>query len=68
VVTLNLYQERVVEERDQLKERIEKLEAFRKGELYARLDSDERDRLARQWGLMHELLDVLDERILAFRS
>lgn len=59
---------RVVAEFVQNKDRYEKLRAFFGTDDYANLDLYEKERLARQYGLMVELGDVLSERIEAFRG
>lgn len=62
------YRDRVRLEKAQNDERIEKLAAFitgTGGEFHA-LPFDERDRLTRQWKLMHDLSLVLGARIAAF--
>lgn len=62
------HQIRVVAEFIQNKDRHEKLTAFLRTDTFANLDILEKERLARQCGLMAELSDVLAERIEAFRE
>jgi len=60
------YQERVVEERDQLAERTHKLHTFLGGVLFDDLPGEEKVRLRRQHIIMRAYLEILDERIAAF--
>lgn len=62
------YQERVVAEREELKERLSKLRTFMGSEQYDLLDASERDRLFRQAAHMAGYGRVLGERIAAFRG
>lgn len=64
--TLEPYQQRVVDERDELSERKSRLEPFFKTDTYHALPEDEQWRLCKQNRLMGEYLDVLDERIANF--
>ena len=60
------YQERVVYERANLAERIEKLKAFIAGDIFTSLSCEEQNRLVKQNIFMGLYLEVLDERIAAF--
>lgn len=60
------HQQRVVAERAELRERLDKLGVFVNGATFPNVDYAEQNRLLRQQNLMMELLDVLDERIAAF--
>lgn len=60
------HQHRVVNEREDLVDKVTKLRAFLGTDRYNGLDSDERGRLDRQLGAMTIYLDILDERITAF--
>ena len=60
------HQQRVVTEKDELAEKLTKLNAFIGGEIYNGLPEDERTRLARQATAMKDYLDILNERIQAF--
>ncbi len=60
------HQERVVTERDELDEKLHKLEVFLQGTLYASLPEGEKTRLVMQQGFMAGYLQVLNERIAAF--
>jgi len=60
------YQQRVVVEKQELDDRIAKLDAFIKGNLFEILHVQERERLIRQLVLMVKLSAVLDERIVYF--
>lgn len=60
------HERRVIEERAQLSERLEKLGTFLALPDFGKLESAEQDRLTRQHKIMREYLQVLDERIAAF--
>ena len=60
------HQQRVVDERADLHEKIERLGRFMDGDLFAGLPFEERGRLRRQFGWMCGYRAVLDERIAAF--
>lgn len=60
------HQQRVVEEKRQVTERLEKLEAFLDSEIYAKLPHQEQTRLSRQLLIMQLYEQVLAERISAF--
>ena len=62
------HQQRVIVEKEELDDKIKKLLAFTKGEIYRQLPADERDRLRRQFNLMDEYSKVLGERIDAFKQ
>lgn len=64
------HQQRVVEERDQLSERLAKLDVFTShgNAVYEALPQAERDRLLRQTIVMSMYLTVLNERIAAFET
>lgn len=60
------YQERVVTERDDLSDKIDRLAQFLDTAAYALLPESERDRMFRQLRHMNNYREVLDERIEAF--
>jgi hypothetical protein len=60
------HQQRVVDEKTELDERLTKLIAFLDNPLFAGLDSDEQDRMKRQAEHMTNYSVVLGERIAAF--
>lgn len=60
------HQQRVVDERQELEDRINKLRAFIPTDLCMSLPFAERARLARQLKIMLEYSEVLAERIEAF--
>ena len=62
-MTLQPWQERVVEEKEQLAERLNKLNAFLGSEMALGLPFDERCLLVRQASVMKQYLDVLLDRI-----
>jgi hypothetical protein len=63
---MEAHQERVMTERRELDDKIEKLDTFRHGSIYPTLSSEERDRLTRQYCHMKDYSNVLGERIAAF--
>lgn len=64
--TLAPHQQRVIDEKMQLDERLAKLDAFRTTPIFAGLDQDERHRMVVQAEAMQVYSDVLGERIAAF--
>lgn len=62
------HQERVVEEKRELDEKLARLAEFGKGELFAGLPAEEQGRLNRQHSIMEDYSKVLGERIAAFPS
>jgi hypothetical protein len=65
-VAMEDWQQRVVEERDELAGKLDRLMAFINEDQLAPLATAERERLTRQRGLMAQYRAVLDERIAAF--
>ena len=63
---MEAYQERVVEEKAALAEKLEKLMEFQKAPPFYRLPPAEQRRLVRQTQIMQMYIDVLNERIEAF--
>ena len=62
------HQQRVVDEKNELVEKIEKLNKFidYKNPLWKQIDPDEKDRLIQQYRHMIKYAEVLDARIAAF--
>lgn len=60
------HQQRVVQERDELLEKVTKLHAFFSTELFSTLPHDEQFRLNTQFQFMQGYLSVLEERIGGF--
>lgn len=60
------HQQRVVDEKAELSEKLEKLETFTGGSIYADLPASEQMRLSRQLLIMQLYEQVLAERIGAF--
>ena len=60
------HQERVVQEKKELDEKLAKLDAFGRTDFYKTLPSDEQGRLNRQHSVMEEYSRILGERIAAF--
>lgn len=60
------HQQRVVDEKDELAEKLTKLNSFIGGTIYDSLSVDERNRLCRQAAVMKDYLDILNDRINAF--
>jgi hypothetical protein len=65
-VTLQPHQERVVREKEELDDKIAKLDTFIHGGVYVGLNESERMRLMRQFCHMKDYSNVLGERIAAF--
>jgi hypothetical protein len=62
------HQERVVQERKDLDEKIDKLDEFIDGEIFKTLPKDEQDRLVVQSAAMTNYSDILYARINAFED
>ena len=60
------FQQRVVDEKNDLDGKIERLDLFIPGEMFASLPTDERIRLRLQRVYMKQYSEVLGERIAAF--
>lgn len=63
---MEAHQERVITEKADLDEKLEKLRAFFATPLFGGLDGAEQDRLSRQFSYMCSYSAVLEERIAAF--
>ena len=63
---LQPHQQRVVQERDELGGRVDSLRTFIRSDTFNSVPSPEQSRLLRQFEVMHELLNILNERIVAF--
>ena len=63
---MEAYQERVLAERRELSERLDKLRTFNNSATFVALPYKERGRLTRQYMAMSTYLDILDERVFAF--
>lgn len=63
---MQLHQERVVQEKKELDEKIGKLLAFVGGTIFASLDDAERSRLSVQLQHMNGYSEILGQRIAAF--
>lgn len=63
---LQPFHARVISERDELSDRLDKLRAFYSTTTYKNLPIEERSRLVRQELHMGQYLSVLNERIAAF--
>lgn len=63
---MQLFQQRVVDEKTELDEKREKLGAFIKGDFYQTLPNAERNRLTQQAIAMAHYSTILGERIAAF--
>ena len=61
------YQQRVVDEYDELFIKTTALRIFFGNDTFQRLDAAEQDRLNRQWKAMQKYGEVLAERIAAFK-
>lgn len=60
------HQERVVTEKSELDEKIEKLDTFRAGTIFPTLDEEEQKRLYAQLSFMRSYSGILADRIAAF--
>lgn len=60
------YQARVILEKKDLDEKIERLETFTFTETFKKLDGEEKDRMLRQLAVMKSYSSILRERIVAF--
>lgn len=60
------HQQRVVDERDDLADKLTKLNSFIGKDMFNSLPAEERIRLARQATVMKDYLDILNDRINAF--
>lgn len=63
---MEVHQQRVVDEKAELSEKLDKLEAFEGGAIYAKLSPGEQSRLTRQLFIMKLYEQVLAERIFNF--
>lgn len=63
---LQPHQQRVVEEKQALDEKIEKLGAFVNDDKFTNVETAERTRLYRQFVVMRHYSEILGERIAAF--
>ena len=63
---MQAYQQRVVDERQELIDKRFKLLSFFNAEAFHNLDQAEKDRLRTQYGVMGVYSDILDQRIAAF--
>ena len=62
------YQERVVAEKQELDERIAKLDAFGRTDVWKELPVAEQGRMNRQFAAMEDYSKALGERIAAFQA
>lgn len=62
------YQQRVVAERDELADRVKRLQAFIESPTFQTISYAEGFRLGKQYGYMQQYLDVLNERIAHFAT
>jgi hypothetical protein len=63
------YQQRVIEEMEELRKKLNKLELFiANNAIFPTLPADEQERLTRQGRIMDMYLEVLTQRIENFRS
>ena len=60
------FQERVIEEKDELADKIQKLAAFIAGHVFPMLSDDEQARLFEQYDVMQTYLNILKVRIAHF--
>lgn len=60
------HQERVVNEKNELEDKLTKLDAFFETDFFSKVDEDEQERLKHQYWIMRDYLEVLQERISNF--
>lgn len=60
------HQERVIAEQQELQQKLDKLNEFMKGEIYAKLDQQSRELLFQQSGAMQQYNSILLQRIQLF--
>lgn len=60
------YQQRVIEEKNELDEKLAKLSSFGTSAMFTALPVEEQGRLNRQYRVMEEYSRILQERIAAF--
>jgi hypothetical protein len=65
---MEAYQQRVVDEKRELDEKLAALRVFLQGQTYANLNAHERNLLYKQAGVMAEYSRILGERIAAFQG
>lgn len=63
---LQIHQHRMLTERDDLADKVAKLDAYTGSERFRTVDQDEQMRMVRQLNHMRGYLQALDERIAAF--
>ncbi len=63
---LQPHQQRVVDEKKELDEKISKLETFTQGELFSTLDKDDQTLLSQQLDVMNSYSEILGKRIERF--
>jgi hypothetical protein len=63
---MEAFRQRVIQERDELVNRRDKIEEFLQGSVFETLDAAEQKRMIIQYGLMNGYADILNERIAAF--
>ena len=62
------HEKRVLKERDELEDKLVKLESFLKTDAYLRVEQPQRMLLGRQANIMRTYLNILDQRIEAFAA
>lgn len=62
------YQERVIKEKQELDAKLDKLAVFLKSVRLKTMSEDEQERMHRQFVIMNEYSEILDERIKFFPS
>jgi len=60
------YQQRVVDEERELREKLKKLEAFVASDVFAGMAREDQSLLRKQHGYMANYLDILERRIVRF--
>ena len=65
---MQAFQQRVVDERNELTSKLDKLTEFLKSEIFKALPTDEQTRLQKQHAVMNEYANILAERIVHFQA
>ena len=64
---MELYQERVIKEKEELDEKVSKLQAFVGSERFNSVESDEANRMRNQLSVMIDYSTILGDRISNFK-
>jgi hypothetical protein len=62
------YQQRVIDEKNELDDKLNKLINFFSNPIFESLKNEEKSRLRKQAGIMTDYFDILNERISSFKD